>query len=81
MFGLEDQKKKKKTEEFVFELEQDLKIGKKHKELKKKIEDRIQGIKEVLRDGGDKDEFDKFGTLLHGYTSLLKVMGRFTAVK
>lgn len=81
MFGLENQKKKKKVEEFVFDLEKDLKVGKKHKELKKKVEDRIQEIKEVLRVGENKDEFDKFGTLLHGYTSLLKVMARFNAAK
>jgi hypothetical protein len=81
MFGLEDQKKKKKAEEFVFELEKDLKVSKKQKELKSKVEDRIQAIKEVLRSGENKDEFDKFGALLHGYTSLLKVMARFNAAK
>jgi len=79
MFGLENQKKKKKAEEFVFDLEKDLKINKKHKDLKKKVEDRIQKIKEVLRSGENKDEFDKFGSLLHGYTSLLKVMARFSS--
>lgn len=81
MFGLESQKKKKNTEEFVFELEKELKLGKKHKELQKQAEDRIQSIKEVLRSGENKDEFDKFGSLLHGYTSLLKVMARFTPSK
>lgn len=81
MFGLENQKKKKKIEEFVFDLEQDLKVEKKHKELKQKVEDRVQEIKEVLRSGENKEEFDKFGTLLHGYTSLLKVMARFNAAK
>jgi hypothetical protein len=30
-----------------------------------------------LRSGENKEEFDKFGLLLHGYTSLLKVMARF----
>jgi molecular chaperone DnaK (HSP70) len=79
MFGLENQKKKKSTDEYIFDLEKDLKIGKKHRELKKKIEDRIQKIKEFLRSGENKSEFDKCGTLLHGYTSLLKVMARFNA--
>lgn len=79
MFGLEDQKKKKNTEEFVFDLEKELKISKKNKEIKKKVEDRIQKIKETLRSGENKEEFDKFGILLHGYTSLLKVMSRFSA--
>lgn len=81
MFGLENQKKKKQAEEFIFDLEKDLKNAKKHKELKAKVEDRIQEIKEVLRSGENKDEFDKFGALLHGYTSLLKVMARFNSAK
>lgn len=79
MFGLEDQKKKKKGEEFVFELEQELKNPQKHKELKTKVEARIQKIKEILRSGESQEEFDQFGLLLHGYTSLLKVMSRFAA--
>lgn len=82
MFGLENQKKNKKaTEEFVYDLEKELKVGSKHKELKKKVENRIQEIKEILRSGENKEEFDKFGTILHGYTSLLKVMARFGAAK
>jgi len=77
MFGLEKQKKKTKLEEFVFDLEKELKIGKKHRELKKKVEERIQSIKELLRTGENKDEFDQYGVLLHGYTSLMKVIARF----
>ena len=76
MFGLEDQKKKK-AEDFIFDLEKELKSAKKHQELKKRIDGRIQRIKEVLRSGESKEEFDQFGLLLHGYTSLLKVMSRF----
>ena len=79
MFGLENQKKKKGIEEFVFDLEKEFKLPKRHKEIKKKVEDRIQHIKETLRGGENKEEFDKFGSLLHGYTSLLKVMARFNA--
>lgn len=77
MFGLEKQKKKK-TEDFIFELEKELKNFKTHQEYKTKIEERIQNIREVLRKGENKEEFDKFGVLLHGYTSLLKVMSRLT---
>lgn len=76
MFGLEDQKKKK-ADDFIFELERELKSGKKNQDLKKKVEGRIQKIKEILRSGENKEEFDQFGLLLHGYTSLLKVMARF----
>jgi len=77
MYGLENQKKKK-GQEFTFDLEKDLKKMQKYQELKKKIEGRVQAIKEVLRGGGDKEDFDKFGVALHGYVSLLKVISRFT---
>lgn len=78
MFGLEKQKKKKGFEEFVFPLEDDLKNKKKHLELKKAVEAKLQKIKEALRSGEDKENYDQFGSLLHGYTSLLKVMSRFS---
>lgn len=78
MFGLENQKKKKQNEDFVFELERELKNPKKRQEIKQKVERRIQEIKEILRGGDDKAEFDQFGVLLHGYTSLLKVIARLT---
>lgn len=81
MFGLEDQKKKKKAEEFVFDLEKEFKDGKLHKEIKAKVEARIQKIKEILREGENKEEFDLLGAILHGYTSLLKVMSRFSPTK
>jgi len=81
MFGLEDQKKKKKVDEFVFELEEELKDVTKHRQIKKKVEERIQAIKNILRKGDNKEEFDQFGVLLHGYTSLIKVMSRFTPKK
>ncbi|MBA3816164.1 MAG: DUF5398 domain-containing protein [Parachlamydiaceae bacterium] len=79
MFGLEDQKKKKGNEEFTFELEKELKSNQLHTEIKKKVESRIQRVKEILRSGENKDDFDQFGAVLHGYTSLLKVMARFSA--
>lgn len=78
MFGLEDQQKKGKNNEFVFELEKELKDSAQRKATKAHIEERVQKIKELLRSGENKEEFDKFGVLLHGYTALLKVVGRFT---
>lgn len=80
MFGLEDQKKKKKSDskDFEYDLERELNQLKLHKELKVKIEGRIQKLKSILRAGEDKGNFDQIGTVLHGYTSLLKVMSRFT---
>lgn len=78
MFGLEEGKSKKKPEEFIFDLESELKSQKKHKEIIALVEKRIQQIKEVLRGGGKKENFDKYGVLLHGYTALLKVTARIT---
>ena len=75
MFGLENQKKKK-VEEFVFDLEKSLKTQKRQKEIRLRVQEQMQRIKEALRSGEDKDKFDKFGVLLHGYASLLKVMSR-----
>lgn len=76
MFGLENQKKKKKVEEFVFDLEKDLANPKRAKELKAKIDKRVQEMKEILRTGESKEEFDQFGILLNGYTALAKVLSR-----
>jgi hypothetical protein len=77
MFGMESQKNKKDGD-FIFELEKEFKNGKLHNDLRDKIDTRIQVIKEVLRSGENKDEFDSYGVLLHGYTALLKVMSRFS---
>lgn len=75
MFGLENQKKKK-AEPFTFELENQVKDSKQYRELKALIEKRISRIKEHLKSGEAKEEFDQIGVLLHGYTSLLKVLAR-----
>jgi hypothetical protein len=74
MYGLE---KGKKGEEdiFMFDLERELKERPGHaKELLSKAEKRMQEIKHVLREGANEKDFDKLGILLHGYTSLQKVL-------
>lgn len=76
MFGLEGQKKKK-NEEFLFDLENDLKNPKKYQEIKSKIEERLQRLKEALRAGEAHDEYDRLGLLLQGYNAFLKVISRF----
>lgn len=81
MFGLEGQGKKKKSDEFVFELEKELDSKAKHKEVIGIVESRIQTIKDKLRSGESKDSFDQYGVLLHGYTALLKVTSRFIPKK
>lgn len=77
MFGLEKQQKgKDKNEEFVFELENELKDRNFYAKTKERMESRIKLVKDALRSGDSKGEFDKYGMLLHGYTSFLKVMAR-----
>ncbi len=81
MFGLEDQKKKKPREEFVFDLEKELKDPDRQKELKAKLEARVQQVKELLRAGEDKPDFHRLSLLLNGYLAALKVVGRCMAAK
>lgn len=77
MFGLEGQKKKKaKGETFAFDLEKDLREVSKQKEIKQHVEGRIQQIKQILKKGESRQEFDQLGVLLHGYTALQKVTAR-----
>jgi len=76
MFGLENQKNKK-NETFVFELEKELKVPKKHAEIKKNAEAKLLKIKGKLRDGESKEDYEQWGVLVYGYVALLKVMSRF----
>lgn len=76
MFGLEGQKKKKGSEEFVFDLEEELKDPKRDRQLKEEIEKRIHQLKTILRSGEEKEDYDRFGLLLLGYTALLTVVTR-----
>jgi len=73
MFGLG---KENKDEEFVFDFEVDMKDPSLSRNLKEKVVQRTKEVKDILRSGQNKEEFDNFGILLHGYTSLQKVMAR-----
>jgi len=73
MYGLE----KKQKGAFEFDLEQDLKKDpNKAKQLLKKVEERIQEIKGILRQGAESADFDNYGVLLHGYAALQKILTR-----
>lgn len=76
MFGLEGQKKKGSSEEFVFDLEEELKDPQRDRQLKEEIEKRINQLKTILRSGEEKEDYDRFGLLLLGYTALLTVVTR-----
>ena len=78
MFGLE----KKSRALFEFDLEKELKSNPtKIKDLLKTVEGRIQEIKNILRQGTQSEDFDKFGVLLHGYAALQKVLTRIANKK
>jgi len=66
-------------EAFVFDLEKQLLDAKTHAVLHEKVQSRIHLIKELLQSGIDKEDFDFVGRILYGYSSLVKVMGRFRA--
>jgi len=71
MFGLE----KKGRALFEFDLEKEFKSNpSKAKEVLKTVEQRIQEIKNTLRQGAGSEDFDKLGVLLHGYAALQKVL-------
>lgn len=61
---------------FQFDLEKDLKDEAKRRELASRIESRILRIKEYLRKGSKKEEFDKLSILLNGYHGLAIVLSR-----
>ena len=77
MFGMENKKPKGKAKPvFQFDLEKELLEKPKQKEYVKRIESRITKIKELLRQGSKKEEFDCLGILLNGYHALAIVLGR-----
>lgn len=73
MFGLE----KKPQAPFEFDLEQELKKDPARKQkILKEVEEKIQEIKNVLRQGAGSADFDNYGILLHGYAALQKVLNK-----
>jgi len=73
MFGLE----KKPNEPFQFDLEADIRADPgKAKELLLVVEEQMTKLKTLLRQGAETDDFDDYGTLLHAYTALQRIIGR-----
>ncbi|MBM3207824.1 MAG: needle chaperone SctE [Chlamydiae bacterium] len=78
MFGLE----KKEKSLFQFDLEKELKTDAKKKDLLlKEIEETINSIKNLIRQGASSSDFENYGTLLHGYTALQKVIKKVSTSK
>lgn len=71
MFGME----KQPDQPFQFDLEVELtKDPVIANALLKEVEERIGRLKTLLREGAETEDFDDYGTLLHGYSSLKKVL-------
>ncbi len=78
MFGLE----KKQRALFEFDLEKELKEDAQKKQaLTKAVEEKIQEVKNILRQGSKTEDFDNYGILLHGYAALQKVINRMQTKK
>jgi hypothetical protein len=76
MFGME----KKQKALFEFDLEKELKQDPaKKQQLQKHVEENIQEIKNLLRQGASSADFDNYGILLHGYAALQKVANKITS--
>jgi hypothetical protein len=73
MFGLE----KKPKQRFEFDLEKELKgDGHRLQDTIKTTENKIQEVKQLLRQGTASANFDQLGILLHGYAALQRVLNR-----
>lgn len=75
-FGLGKEKKKTKTDDWVFDLENDAKHPTKSREIKDKINSCILELKNILRQGEDKQLFNDTNVLLNGYLAAQKVVQR-----
>lgn len=77
MFGMEKNKDgKKKTDDYLYDLEKDLKDGTNMRQFKQKTDERVQTLKSMLRQGEDKKQFDDAQVLLHAYLAMQKVVQR-----
>jgi hypothetical protein len=74
MFGLGE--RGNVVEEVVYDIEDELKVPENVKKYQKDIEEKIQSVKSTLREGVDKEHFENYGALLHGYLAFLRVMQR-----
>lgn len=77
MFGLE----KNKKEEFSFDIEKELKDPVKKRAYLEKIQSRIHRLQEIVKSDSAQQDLNRIAILLHGYSSLFKVLSRNPRVK
>ena len=76
MFGMG--KKKSEAPVFLFDLEKELQEEGKAKEYAKRIEAKVFKIKEFLRKGSKKEDFEHLDILLNAYHALAVVLAKAT---
>lgn len=74
MFGAEKRKEKEDRKNELFDLGKDLKNPSKQKARVAHVEEQMQKVKKMLREGLSDKDFTELGFLLHGYASLLKIL-------
>lgn len=73
MFDLE----KKPKEPFSFDFEKEMKENpEKAKKMLSIVQERMNDLKNMLRQGAETDDFDEYGVMLHGYAALERVLKR-----
>ena len=76
MFGMDQKKDKKKGAAFEFDIEKELATREKQKEYVQRIQTKINTIKQLLRAGDKKENFEQLGVLLNAYLALSVVLGK-----
>lgn len=76
MFGLKEEPGGAGAGPEQFDLEKEFQDPETFRKIKDRVEKRIQELKNVLRSGESKEEYDQYGVLLHAYAALQKLMNR-----
>lgn len=69
-------KEEEATGRALFDLEKDMQDLQKAQEMQLDVQNKVQRITAVLREGLDKESFEQQQTLLAGYIALQKVLAR-----
>lgn len=72
MFSFE----KKKTPDVPYDLEKEWKNPSKASAWRKKIDERVEELKSMIRKGNSPEEFRELEVLLQGFLALKKIMNR-----
>lgn len=76
MFGMEKQAASPKATGYQYQIEQDLQQPAKRKEILNLVDNRLVELKNSIRQGTDKEVFEKTNTILQGYIALKRVISK-----